>query len=269
MYTRRHSPFLPVGQILVLLGSIVVFAGFFLPWITVRPTSTLGDLGEIAGSALGSSLGFGGLGGIVRDITKSFVVNLTGLDLATGVTVDDMLPSGAIGSFARIGASLDSESSATLSQRVLAPLLWLFVFPLLGVAGAGLSFSMRRGGALKLLTVLGFVVLVLMIIHIIVLEVGVHRSLQSALHSSSPDDALLSYLASALIKVKVGVGAWLTLLGSLIWVAGAATTPATVSGGRRGSRRIGGSPSASYASRPRRFRSARTRSTSRRRRFRR
>ncbi len=237
MSSRRSASF-PIGHVLVFTGAVLVLLGFFLPWITIRPSHTLGALTHIFGSALGSELGMGGLGRLTGGLTKSLVIHATGWKLATGISLQDLLPSNGLGDLIQMGASLDPKAAETLSTSLVPPLVWLFLFPLLAIFSMVMLFTGGGRTMPKPVIIIGGLTFFLIVAHILLFYVGIHAAKQNARahFDLSSDEAILTYLGAALIKIQVGIGAWLTLLGSLLWTGGAAVAASAETAGSRNRR---------------------------------
>lgn len=246
VYSRSHSrrSSLSVGHIVVLLGSVLVILGFFLPWLVVKPTNSLSSVTNLTGSAFGDALGIGGLGHLLEGVTRSLTIHIAGWKLATGVSLKDLWLSNGWGALLLSGASQDPEIQGAFSTWVIPPLVWLFAFPLLAVVNVVILFISMGRAPYKIITIIGGVLLLLIIGHIIVFYVSVHAvkaQAQRQLLSSTSDQDLLANLGALLLNLQAGIGAWVTLIGALLWVVGAgslisAAPPASRLGG--GGRRL-------------------------------
>ena len=243
----RRAPSFSAPHLMALLGALMVLVGFFLPWLKVQPTSVVGDLGSMLGSELG-------IGDVLGNAVGSLVIEVNGWNLATGITMDDLVPSKGWGALVRLGAAFDPEAEQFFSQRLTPPMVWLFVLPLLALIGMVVLLVSRGEGA-GVVSLLGVIVLILVGVHIILFYVGVKGDTHAMENALSSDEALFLFLSSLLIEVKLSVGMWLSLIGSMLWVGGGLMGKTELQGrghtrGRRFSRtRFGSSNRRPYSAR--------------------
>jgi len=245
IYSRTHSrqSSFSIGYLVVLFGSVLVILGFFLPWLVVKPTNPFSSMANLAGSALGDALGAGGLGHFLEGITRSLTIRISGWKLATGISLKDLWLSNEWGSLLLSGAPQDPEVQRAFSTWVIPPLVWLFAFPLLAVINVVMLFASMGKAPPKIMTIIGGALLLLIVAHLIIFYVSVHAMKAEAhrqLLSSTSDQDLLANWGVLLFNLQAGVGAWTTLIGTLLWVVGAVTLTSAIPHGRRvgkGSRR--------------------------------
>ena len=187
---RRSSHVLP--RIIVLIGAGIVIFGFFLPWVEAKPSA---EIMEGASTSL---------------------VKLSAWDLATGVTVSDLLhwqvEKEVMPDFIR----------RVLSYRVVPPLVWLFIFPFIALIGILIDFIAEDYFAFKALLILGIFVLLSDVLHIVLIEKGIHTVvIYSLQHAESVGRVIMLYLVALLVDFKASIGVYVSIGGSIIWLLGA------------------------------------------------
>jgi len=188
-----------------VVGALMVLIGFFLPWVSVRPSEVASAFGRLLGEALGAG---GGIGHMV----ESLEIEFSGWDLATGLTLQDFLPSHGLGELFIAVLASDPEGSQILDRRVTSPMFWLFLSPLLALLTISSLFLRGGRGRGTWVGVSGGIVFVLISLHIVLFYFG---------WKSTISENLEYRLAAVFSEIAMGSGAWLTIIGSTIWVVGA------------------------------------------------
>ena len=193
-HRSNHSSTLPL--LLIVLGSLSILAGFFLPWLTIQPAQMLERPLEYFLGALG------------RAAIARLQLHFSGWDLATGITPRQLttIPLGGNGDalWDFLGAIGGHEARSFASQWLVPPIITLFLFPLLAIVILLTTFSSgrRMHGA----SIFGGVVLLLLGLHGLAYEIAMKHQEPAWVFT--------------FVEVKVSVGAWLTLLGGLLWLGG-------------------------------------------------
>ena len=197
-----------VGYGLAFLGALLALIGFFLPWVVIAPSKLLLSLGDMLGD----------FGGFLTGGLHNLRLQISGAQLAVGITGRQLLKmAGEVGEL--LASFLGNDPS--MSERLVPPLVWLFLFPLSSLVGWGLMIWDAVRGKPRLavaVTLVGLLVFFFLILHMVVISVGWRAFLKQA--AEDPDLNFLVTPQGALITLKFGAGLWLLLFGSLLWLGG-------------------------------------------------
>ena len=197
----------PMITFVVALGILLFELGFFMPWLTLRPSIMLEAIGESVGLIFGDGMG------IFDKIAENLVIHLSGWDLATGVTMEDLLPEGPFGLMMRASFQ-DPQMLDLLSQNVLPPLVWLLPLPLLALGNLLFLLMSRTGRGKGFVLVSGLASLLGLLVYLVFVS-GMRKSLVQQMSQ----DIEWQFLGM-LIEIRVGSGVWISLLGTFLWLGG-------------------------------------------------
>ena len=196
------------GYGLAFFGALLALIGFFLPWIVLQPSKLALSVGDL----------FGDFGGLLTGGLESIRLQVSGAHLAVGITFKQLIKmTGDLGETFLMFAGDDPS----MSERLVPPLVWLFLFPLSSLVGWGLMiWDGVRGKPRQAVavTVIGVVVFVFLALHVLAISIGWHTLLKQI--AEDPDMGFLVTPEGALITLKLGSGIWLLIFGSFFWMAG-------------------------------------------------
>ena len=221
MRRQRTTASLSAGYVLTFIGVLLALIGFWLPWVVIRPKSMFGDILSLFGSALG------GIGGFGRHLAEATSIHFSGWALSTGVTAGDLMSQigGGWGQALTSMSQADPSTAAALSQQVISPMVWLFLFPLLAIIALILLFMAAGRGVPKPVLILGITTLVLISASLLLTHIFMQKAMSQM--SRDPSFAIANALGQALMETKIGTGVWLIIIGSILWIIGGIVAPST------------------------------------------